>query len=88
MKITRKVREEAALLCAIAASTSWELMPLHEDASLDHSSEWFQSGSPDVHTEAGALAIAAAATVEVGYFTADERWAEAEAMLRTGWSPE
>jgi hypothetical protein len=79
MKITKRVREQAALLCQVAASngiSTWEA-----DQALDGCRESFTVG-----TAAGQLArkaIRATTTVTIG----NAMYAEAESMLRTGWRP-
>lgn len=78
MRITPRVREEAALLCAVAASTDVYTM-----AAADHL---------DTSTDALQLAYAA---WSLSFWNTDHRrgeawcedWAEAEALLRTGWTP-
>lgn len=86
MKISKAVREEAALLCAIAASsfqpgpsslTTWEAgrgIGLHDS----HESQWLAH-----------QAWLAAPGVDSNDYRTDrsERYAEAESRLRTGWSP-
>lgn len=81
-RISKRVREEAALLCALRAS--------------------YFGGSPNgfyvvdyVASECGigpaALSLAWAALDAIplarSEYNASECWAEAEAMLRTGWTP-
>lgn len=76
-RISKRVREEAAVLCSIAACNEWE---------------WTAICAPDSNTESGALAWQAERTAYAAWrsnpdWTPDTHWAEAEAMLRTGWSP-
>ena len=73
MSITQRQRNEAALICAVCASSG-----LYSWQARDH-----------LGTNAGAQAIAAQAyhhALRVGLPRA-ETYAEAEALLRTGWTP-
>lgn len=81
-RISRKVREEAAMLCAIAASNAW----VWNDEIGD-----YQERPPD-DTDAGRLARRAGSFAfeewaDRNDWTPDTHWAEAESMLRCGWSP-
>lgn len=80
VKISKRVREEAALICAIAASNDWV----------------WEGGDP---CEQGASRAAVDLAIKVSDVSRVARravadydvsapWAEAEAMLRTGWSPD
>ena len=73
MKISKKTREQAALICAVAASSYY-------CRDLDTARR---------HVGASRLAcdIAFAALLEVLCYTHIQAAAEAEALLRTGWSP-
>jgi hypothetical protein len=81
-KYSKRVREEAALICAIAAST-----PLYAQA---YSAVAQDIGGRVDYGDAGALALALAAWYRcdqdprVGYGDCD---AEAESLIRTGWTP-
>lgn len=88
MKITKKVREEAALICAASASHS---------ASRPHWSVDIAIGM-GLNADPQAASLAAQAILHAGRHLAYEPtepgrlWprshdAEAEAMLRTGWCP-
>lgn len=76
-RISKRVREEAALICAIAASNEWDTMdPI-----------------PPRQTEAGRLAWAAEKVTwsvwrQSTLWCKEAHWAEAEALIRCGWSPE
>jgi hypothetical protein len=91
MKITKQLREDAAVLCAIAASTDW----CDNKGSLAVATAEIYSPYgpvPDKTLEAGMLAwkaerVAYAAWRESQHWTPETHWAEAEAMLRTGWTP-
>lgn len=75
MKISKRTREQAALICAIAASTDWSQCD-GWDGIIEHSGD------------REAVACAVAAWLDAGSDVAlSERWAEAESLLRTGWSP-
>jgi hypothetical protein len=79
MRVSKKVREEAALLCAIAASTDIFAMSAVRDLDLSRDAErlaygaWARSFWETTHTRGECWC---------------EDWAEAEALLRCGWSPE
>jgi hypothetical protein len=78
-RYSKKVREEAALICAIAAST-----PRYRVILTDVASDLDVSGGSD------SLSLACAAWWHPSLFDADwntTRAAEAEALIRTGWSP-
>lgn len=78
MKISKRVREEAALICAVAASCSCR---------------WYGNIHMDLGTSREAYGLAADALTaafernEHGDHLERAYDAEAEAMLRTGWSP-
>lgn len=80
-RITKKVRDEAALICAIAASSG-------DGKYAMHSSTWH--ADPVVTTsglsDAGELARRALCNVPA-WFVGREAYAAAEALLRTGWLP-
>lgn len=83
MKISKKVREEAILICAVAASdpseyrTPYYLIAKHLDVS---------SASKDLASNAWAETL-------YSMFSGDSSWwdcamdAEVECLLREGWSP-
>lgn len=78
MRISKKVREEAALICAIAASNGQGFTSYIEiENDLGEVSQV-------------ALGLAASAWLALGDVYGDgdaTRDAEAEALIRTGWSP-
>lgn len=78
MKIPPRVREEAALICAIAASTP----DLHDAyrAVCD---------ALGIDRDGGSMSLALDAwdAARPYSWSGGERDAEAEALLRTGWSP-
>lgn len=79
VRISKRVREEAAVLCAIAASNSWvripEASPDPEETGLAEYLAWT------------AMAAAYAVWQTRSDWTPETHWAEAEAMLRDGWRP-
>lgn len=78
MRISKKVREEAALLCAIAASDNYDGIV---------SAAWRLDsieGAQELALEAQAFACSQRRLL-TNYA---ETYAEAEALLRCGWSPE
>lgn len=77
MKYSKKVREEAAMICSIAAS--------NEDYSQAYAS--VDCDLP-VRTSGEAYRLAMAAWRLAFKGNADLCDAEAEALIRTGWSPE
>lgn len=87
MKISKRVREEAAMICAIAASNEWTDcldvpgggMPEQATTSPAHELAW------------AANRVARKAWDEIEWadgWRPEAPWAEAESLLRTGWSPE
>ena len=81
-RISKLVREEAAMLCAICASDVEPTSMMDAQISI--------TGSHEV-TEAVRLACDAwcfAFDNVVGQYKSQELDAEAEALLRCGWSPE
>lgn len=81
MKISKRVREEAALICAIAASSG-------EGRYAIGSSTWDAEYErhTTLDTDAGLLARKALSRVPPR-FQGRAAYAEAEALLRTGWMP-
>ena len=80
-RISRKVREEAALICAIAASTECGGRPVFLSAS---------GVAIDASLEAMSVAYKAAAVTDrlvYKHGNFHEVDAEAESLLRTGWCP-
>ena len=87
MKISRKVREEAALICAIAASSPQAISVRDVSAQL----------CGDEVTDASWTAVRAWGKANAGHIIAGldtttldglhDVYAEAEALLRCGWSP-
>ncbi len=83
MRISKKTREQAATACQLAASNSWIV-------NVDGS-----GGFDDFAPSAASNRLACRARAEIPYrgdaadyeerYTAP--WAEAEALLRTGWEP-
>lgn len=71
-RISARTREQAATICAIAASSHWLSSGSAQDAI----------GASDE-----ALALAFDACMSASEMTWRLDWAEAEARLRTGWSP-
>jgi hypothetical protein len=80
-RITQTIRDEAALVCALSAS---EVRPADECPCT-----YCIGARVGVSFEAQRLAKDAwfAAEAEPGENYYAERYAEAEAMLRTGWTP-
>ena len=79
MKITKRVRDEAALICAVAASNGKPISISHVVEQLDRSID-----------DAAHLAVKAWDEAHVVYRCEGGvalEYAEAEAMLRTGWEP-
>jgi hypothetical protein len=74
MKISKRTREQAALLCAIAASSRWI------DRSISHASGCAEAPP-------GAQSLAVTAWLHAYYEKADHPYAEAESLLRSNWSP-
>lgn len=79
-RIPKEIREEAALICAIGASHDKYICVAEIEAALDYSVR---------HTDAGSVACDAyhSQTAAQWPMYSPERYAEAEALLRTGWSP-
>lgn len=92
MKITKKLREDAAILCSAVASRDIEMW----------NGEWWwlamqgvSDASPivlelDIDPDAADLADEARSYIrhESDRPTTRETWAEAEALIRDGWSPD
>ena len=80
MKVTRKTREQAALLCAVGASQP---------------TEFYDQMARDLGVSPAALRLATDAFLTAlrermkrpGSWRGGDVDAEAEAMLRTGWTP-
>ena len=86
MRISKRTREQAWLICAIAASQPKNGLGLSDVATeLDTPVTWVRCG------RLGAFLIAHEARVAVEDRVAgiryEESCAEAEALLRCGWSP-
>ena len=77
MSFSKRAREEAARLCAIAASNGrWSISNAAYEVESDH----------DARTLA--LSAQAEACRRMGsWVNYGDTYAEAEAMLRTGWTP-
>jgi hypothetical protein len=77
MKISKRTREQAALICAIAALSD-ERHPIYHTISHD-------LGLPE---RAADLAINAwTALRDIGFAWTREMDGEAESLIRSGWSP-
>ena len=76
MKISKRVREEAAMICAIAASNEGRHLPRLGTAARALADRAFMA-VPYWDRDMPTFAIPMI-----------EQWAEAESWLRTGWSPE
>ena len=86
MRITRAIREQAALICQIAASNEWTDCP-----------DIPGGGMPEPARTSPAHALAWAANKaarkvwdEISWsdgWRPEAHWAEAESLLRTGWRP-
>ena len=83
-RISKRVREQAAILCSMRATDEASGLPLtlpsvalfgRESARLSWAAF---SAVADDDTDPG----------PGGFFIFEEWWAEAEALLRTGWTPE
>ena len=81
MKITKKVREEAALICAIAASTPGMDSSYGSVCRALHGDGWRKYGNKTF-----SLAIDAWRECH-DVVELDDVDAEAESLLRSGWSP-
>jgi len=77
-KISKRTREQAAMICAIAASDTVGMV----GSRTSMSDTFGRCNGADM-----ALARAALWSVESEYSDTRQRWACAEALLRTGWSP-
>jgi hypothetical protein len=78
-KISKKVREEAALICQLAASNDWSGSWDPEMSSLNQFS--WDKRAHDLAADAWKFVVGA------GSHGVDESWAEAESVLMDGWSP-
>lgn len=85
VKISKKVREEAALICAIAASGG--VTPERGDRRSRVYGEIHRSLGVGGSDEALGLAIYAYVCLSEFMPWTPEFDAEAEAMIRTGWTP-
>jgi hypothetical protein len=91
-RITKKVRDEAALICQLAASNSWASNSWCVRLSDDREAIVQDVDQFAFDGQAPALRLACAAWDRVdahlhGSACGSEPWAEAEALLRTGWTP-
>lgn len=77
--IAPAIHERAALICALCASNERHVDPLFADACAALGVDWRQS--------AGAANLAACARQAARRGTVAVVWADAEALLRTGWHP-
>ena len=93
MKISKRVREDAALICAIAASNDTER---GERPSYDREvAQWIGLWRGDMtktHRHSAAVRLALAAWIAIWNALPMGNWtpeidAEAESLLRCGWSP-
>ena len=88
MPISKRVRDEAAMLCALMASSNADA--INGEFLID-----FDDPLPPIHQVLGVdpfLGASANLAREAYWATPRQsprraEWAEAEAMLRTGWSP-
>lgn len=85
MKISKRVREQAALICAIAAcelpeEPQWQIRG--DKALYTNIERWL-----DADVDATRLALAAWREVGPRRVWTQAVDAEAESLLRTGWSP-
>ena len=88
MPISKRVRDEAAMLCALMASSNADA--INGEFLID-----FDDPLPPIHRVLGVdpfLGASANLAREAYWATPRQsprraEWAEAEAMLRTGWSP-
>jgi hypothetical protein len=81
MRITKRVREEAALFCtAVACSGDFDLFDIDYMCSLGIS-------DPGRKLANRALTVACSLPTDWSAEMWREDWAEAEALLRTGWTP-
>ena len=82
-RISRKVREEAAIICAIAASDTITY--------VGYRTSMYDVFGDDAHGDAADLARAALWSNKFppnpSFDESRMFWAEAEALLRTGWEP-
>ena len=85
MKITRAIREEAALICAISASNEWLGCAAEPDGGRPDSRETSPAHELAWAAHDVALDVWSRLPWERGW--PEAHWAEAEAMLRTGWRP-
>ena len=88
MKITKAMRQTAADLCALMASSSRE----HGNQPIVWFLEPCRALDVDCYCGTGPAALARAAywSIDVAVDDDDaerERWAEAESRLRTDWTP-
>lgn len=80
MKYSKRDREKAAIECAINASNRGGLFARFDHRDVRHSINATQ--------RSGALANAAFhRSLPMGSIAFRDAWAEAEAMIRTGWGP-
>lgn len=80
MKISKQLRDDAATICAIVASTGSHCVPTDAQEAL--------FGDDDTDGRAfGAWRLAWDAIGAAGDGTLPQLAAEAEALLRTGWTP-
>lgn len=84
-RISARLREEAAVACAQTAT--WWTGERAWDASVDKCPEPTGRLAYAAMREASPRPVSLARTTEAWNRAWAERWAEAEALLRTGWSP-
>lgn len=91
-RISKRVREEAADYCALMASSNTELAHRVVNGWPENAIDFSEACGDEVCYADDGPADLARAAYQVGamhWYGVDSRasWAEAEALLRTGWSP-
>ena len=82
MKISKRVREEAAMICAIAASNAGLGIGINPIPGSMSAAKWIGRNKDSAATRLAWEAFMATRRIF------SEGYAEAESLLRTGWSPE
>lgn len=86
MRFSKKMREEAIMICAVAASTPWLTCNYRETRMSLGLPSYSQPGTAWGHT-LESLAWRYVCQQQGCDHSTAEVDAEAEALLRTGWSP-
>lgn len=90
-RISKRMREEAADLCAMMASSNSELMTRIVNGWPEQAVDFEDACGADVCYASDGVADLARAAFQTGalhwYPEPRAPWAEAEALLRTGWRP-